>query len=54
MVNAVLVCNFFGFVQFATDQGHDLNPINVFDAIQMFDAEGTCARQGDFDRFAHA
>jgi hypothetical protein len=53
MLDAVLGSNLLGFSEFAAHQRDDLHAVNVLDAVQVFDAKGTCARQGDFDGFAH-
>jgi len=47
--DAVLGGDLAGFVEFATDQGDDLNTFDVFDAVEVFDAEGTGTCQGYFD-----
>jgi hypothetical protein len=44
VANAVLRRHLLGLVQFAADQGHDFNTVNIFDAVQVFDAKGTGAR----------
>jgi hypothetical protein len=55
--DAVFVSHLFGFVEVAADEGHDFNAVDVLDAVQVFDAKGTCARQGDLNGmgsgFAH-
>ena len=53
VANAVLGGGFSGFFQVTADQGDDFHAVNVFDAVQMFDAESTCASEGDFDGFSH-
>jgi hypothetical protein len=53
MTNAVFVSHLFGFSELAPDQGDDFNAVNIFDAVQVFDTEGTSASKGDFDGFAH-
>jgi hypothetical protein len=40
-----------GLVQFATDQRDDFNAVNILDAVEVFDAKGTGARERDFDGF---
>ena len=53
MCNAVFGSDFFGFFDVAADQRDDLDAVDVPDPVQVFDAEGTSASQGDFDGFAH-
>jgi hypothetical protein len=53
VLDAVFISHLAGFVQVAADEGHHLHAVDVFDAVQVFDAEGTRTRQGDFDGFAH-
>ena len=53
VVDAIFICHFFGFFKITTDQRHHFHAIDIFDAVQMFDAESTCTRQGDFDGFTH-
>ena len=51
--NAVFVGYFFGFGKLAVDQRDYVNAVDVFDAVQVFNAKGTCACQGDFDGFIY-
>ena len=53
VTDAVFVSHLFGFGELAANQRDDFHTVDVFDAVQVFDAEGTCARQGNFDGFAH-
>ena len=53
VADAVLGGDFLGFFQVAADQRDDFHAVDVLDAVQVFDAEGTGAGQGDFDGFAH-
>ena len=53
VTNAVFVSHLFGFGELTPDQRDDFHAVDVLDAVQVFDAESTRARQGDFDGFAH-
>ena len=53
MADAVFVSDFLGLLQIAADQGHHFHTVDVLDAVQVFDAEGTGASQCNFDGFAH-
>jgi hypothetical protein len=51
VANAVFGSHFFRLLQIAADQRDDLDTGYVFDAVQVFDAEGTGAGEGNFDGF---
>jgi hypothetical protein len=53
VANAVFRRDFLRLVDVTADDGNNFHAGDIFDAVQVFDAEGTCARQGDFDGFAH-
>ncbi len=53
VTNAVFVSHLFGFGELTPDQRYDFHAVDVLDAVQMLDAEGTGAGQGDLDGFAH-
>jgi malonyl CoA-acyl carrier protein transacylase len=50
--DAVFVGHFLGLVKAATDQGDDFHAVDVLDAVQVLDAEGTSASQRYFDGLA--
>jgi len=47
--DAVFVGHFLGLLQVAADERDHFNALDVLDAVQVLDAEGACAGQGDFD-----
>jgi len=51
--DAVLACHLFGRLAPAADQGHHLHAVDVANAVQVLDAEGTGAGQRHFDSLAH-
>jgi len=51
--NAVFVRDLFGFGELTANQRDHFDAVDVLNAVQVFDAEGTSAREGDFDGFAH-
>jgi hypothetical protein len=53
VANAALVSHLFGFGELAADQRDDFHAVDILDAVQVFDAEGSSASEGDFDGFAH-
>ena len=53
MLDAVLVSHFLGLIQTTPDQRDDFHAVDVLDAVQVLDAEGTRASQRDFDGLAH-
>ena len=51
--NTVFGRHFFGFFNIAADERDDFNTIDIFNAVQVFDAECASACQGYFYGFGH-
>ncbi|MNT72055.1 hypothetical protein D3C72_2106200 [compost metagenome] len=49
MLDAVLVGHFLGLGQVAADEGDDFDAVDVFNTVQVLDAEGASACECDFD-----
>ena len=53
VADAIFDGGLFRLVEFAADQRDHLHAVDQLDAVEMFQAEGPGARQGDLDSFTH-
>ncbi len=53
MADAVFGRGLLRLVEFAPDQRYHFDAVDQLDRVEMFEAEGAGAGEGDFKRFGH-
>src|SRR6185437_17128180 len=54
MADSVFRRRRFGFLELASDERHRLDPVDRRHRVEMLQAEGAGAGEGDFERLGHA